>query len=180
MTSSSKMELYITFNKESDLFTSINDIRIEYVKKIKKQSESNTKSKSNIELIEDGIICHDSVYSKDYDNHTVKIIIPNKTTDLYFLTCSEWSGGGDWSGDLCIYVEPSLEEIREQALDYYNSSHNITSQNEPDECHLKLCKNGDSSLCIKHMLDELENDGNFNLECTGLEGSLMNLYKIPI
>jgi hypothetical protein len=52
--------------------------------------------------------------------------------------------------------------------------------NEPNECELELCKDNDRSICRKHMLDGLKNNGNYDLECTGLEGCDMHLYTIKL
>lgn len=163
------MDLYITFNTESGFYETINDVKIEYIISIERK-EPNVK----LSEYEDGQICNTSVYSISDDNHFSEITVPLDTTKLYFLTCKEHSAGGSYSGGLIIYVAPSLKEILDHAIDYYDASHNITN-----ECELGLCKKNDRSICRKQMLDGLKNNSNYDLECTGLECTIMKLYCIP-
>ena len=169
------MDLYITFNKESGFYETINNCEIEYIISIENKNISTIKFTECI----DGQICNTSVYSLNYDNHTSKITVPLNTLKLYFLMCNEHAAGGDYDG-LIIYVAPSLEKILEHATTYYEASHNITSPNEPNQCELGLCNGDGNSICLKYMLDNLQNNGKYDLECTELELSELHLYCVPL
>ena len=69
------MDLYITFNKESGFYETINNCEIEYIISIENKNISTIKFTECI----DGQICNTSVYSLNYDNHTSKITVPLNT-----------------------------------------------------------------------------------------------------
>ena len=173
------MDLYLIFNTEDGIYNTIYNVKIEYIISI---SEVHNRDIKLIDYVfEDGQIynsCAISINNNDVD-YASKITVPLNTIELYFLTCKEHASGGDYDG-IIIYVAPSLKEILDHAIDYYDASHNITNDNEPNECELELCKDNDRSICRKHMLDGLKNNGNYDLECTGLEGCDMHLYTIKL
>jgi|TARA_Y100000294_G_scaffold17857_1_gene15579 hypothetical protein len=173
------MDLYIIFNTEDGIYNTIYNVKIEYIISI---SEVHNRDIKLIDYVfEDGQIynsCAISINNNDVD-YASKITVPLNTIELYFLTCKEHASGGDYDG-IIIYVAPSLKEILDHAIDYYDASHNITNENEPDECELGLCKKNDRSICRKHMLDELKNNGYYDLECTGIEGCEIHMYCVPL